>query len=136
MPFVEWTTDLSVGFTNVDEQHQHFIGLVNDFYNALEVGAQWSIVDDTIAMLLSYAQYHFDSEQALMARYGYPKTEEHLREHRRFIENAARLDLGKRAREETLPLDVFNFLMDWLTDHIAKYDRELAGHLRRCARQA
>jgi len=136
MPFVEWTSDLSVGFTHVDEQHQHFIGLVNDFYNALEVGAQWSIVDDTIAMLLAYAQYHFESEQALMAHYCYPKAEEHIREHGRFIEKAALLDMCNRARDETLPLDVFKFLMDWLTDHIAKYDRELAGHLRRCARQA
>ena len=81
--------------------------------------------------LLSYAAFHFEFEERLMAHADYPQLEAHRREHQGFVNwiNEYRdeyVKFGKRALGEP----VLAFLKDWLSHHILEEDRHYCEFFR------
>ncbi|MCX7173055.1 MAG: hemerythrin domain-containing protein [Proteobacteria bacterium] len=88
--------------------------------------------DRIVQGLLSYAGYHFQTEERLMVEHGYAKERaaEHVRQHKDFAEKVvaakAQIQAGKRIPKT----DLESFLTTWLTDHILHTDKEFGAFIR------
>ena len=81
--------------------------------------------------LTDYASYHFDLEESWMSQVGYPKQEDHVLEHKRFIYKL--YDLNKQFTDDKsfLAMEIVTFLRRWLLDHILNADAKYGAFIRR-----
>jgi hemerythrin-like metal-binding protein len=129
---VRWSDALSVGNLHIDEQHAILIDTINQLASAESLNnhhAVAMIIDE----LASYAVFHFDYEEKLMACCGYPHLEEHKVIHQVFVKWVADFrdeyaTYGKRPLGES----VLSFLRDWLSHHILGEDQRYRQYLRNC----
>ena len=73
MEFVEWTEKYTVGNPLVDAYHHIFFQMVDEFRTVLAQDAP--NMEDRIAFLVDYTLMHFESEEKLMEKAGYPDFE-------------------------------------------------------------
>jgi hemerythrin len=123
---LEWSAKHRVNVKEIDEQHKYFIGLINEMFEALERREVESVVDDTLNQLAAYAQFHFATEEKLMARCGYEGLEEQKALHAALMNRLAEL---LDERQVTLDIykyyyDLLDFLKDWLLDHLLIEDKK------------
>ena len=130
MALMEWKEDYSVGIKHIDEQHMGLINQFNKLHDAMKMGRGKSILGDILTTLIQYTQTHFESEEALFDKFGYPETNEHKKEHQKFRTEVLQF---KESFEEGLlmvTIELMNFLKNWLVDHMlgtdAKYKEFLS----------
>jgi len=118
MAIFEWNDDLSIEPT-VDGDHQQFISVLNDVYDAMSIEDQ-SIVKPTLKKLAQYTEDHFSREEAFMTLIGYLGFEQHKKEHDRIREIVNDMQVNHVVSEELL-----RFLFRWLLTHIMKEDKKI-----------
>lgn len=122
-----WNTHLETGIALIDEQHQVLVQLINRLAQQHLQGASEVDLNTSLAELTDYADNHFRTEegiwQATLA--GQAVLEEHLREHRRFVDHVVKL---QAAHPPFQPIqdELFAYLTQWLAVHILEHDKHLA----------
>ncbi|MGE5490815.1 MAG: bacteriohemerythrin [Actinomycetota bacterium] len=127
---VRWSEAMSVGNTHIDEQHRILLDTINQLASAESLHNHHA-VSMIIDELVSYAAFHFDFEEKLMAACGYPDLEAHRSIHQGFVNwvidfRDEFITYGKRALGEP----VLEFLRDWLRDHILGEDQQYRSYLQ------
>lgn len=121
---VKWTPEYSVHVKEIDEQHNVIVAVTNELSELVKKGSPRSLVGTVIRKLLSFAQYHFATEEKYFALFEYEFTREHVDEHNTMLN---RLDQFEREHFEMgkdVTADLVNFTMLWLTDHILRHDKK------------
>ncbi|MEW8506608.1 MAG: bacteriohemerythrin [Candidatus Thiodiazotropha sp.] len=133
-PFV-WNKSMSTGVEVIDAQHQNLLNMVNDAYKSLTETSNKVTFQRITKELLSYAIYHFETEESLMKEYGYIKErpEEagiHIKEHRDFSAKvvAARKTMTSGDQREIVPM--LEFLQSWITSHTQNVDLKLGRFIQ------
>jgi hemerythrin len=123
MAFFEWKADYSVKVAAIDAQHKKLVGMLNDLYTALKAGEGREALEKILADLVDYTKTHFAAEERLMQANGYPGYLEHKDKHEKMA--AKVLDYIKKyhANEINSPIEISNFLKDWLKKHIMSTDK-------------
>ena len=131
---IAWNDTLVTGIDKIDEQHQILVNLFNEANTRLTTNNNAEFLEQITRDLLSYALYHFETEEELMQKYGYTEDkieddDTHIRQHRSFSTKvvAVRNDIKSGiliSREELL-----SFLNGWLINHIINTDKRLAAFL-------
>lgn len=129
MQYLEWSEDLRVGVTDVDQQHQQLVSLVNELHTAMLGGHGKAALGTTIDGLVNYALTHFATEERYFDTYDYPDSAVHKARHRDFVAQVADFKQGFDEDRLLLSLDVMNFLSDWLVDHIKGTDKPFGPFL-------
>ncbi len=128
MTEIAWDECFATGHARIDEQHRVFIGLFREIADGYGRGDPPERLRRLLDELRLYAEFHFVSEENIMADTGYPGITEHQEEHRRLLSR-----LRARINEylfEVIDLDVLlDFLRDWFAQHTVQTDRELARFL-------
>src|SRR3989339_12015 len=123
MAFIEWNSTLSVDVNQFDEQHKKLISLINELLSAMSKGEGARMINEVLKGLIEYTITHFSAEEEAMKKYQYPGLGLHHIEHKnlttKVIELQNKLDKG----EAVLSMEVFQFLKDWLVNHIIKTDK-------------
>jgi hemerythrin-like metal-binding protein len=130
-PLIVWNETLLTGIKNIDDQHQILVSMLNEANDRLAENNGREMLEEMIRDLMSYALYHFDTEEALMLENNYPEENKlaHFHEHRNFSSEVSMLQQNLR-QGKRIPLEeLLTFLNDWLVDHILKTDMELANFL-------
>ncbi len=130
MPLVEWNEKLSVGVPSVDVQHKKLVGMLNELYDAMQARQSHGALGKVLSGLIDYTAYHFQHEEALFAKTGYPAASAHKKEHEDLIKHF--LEVKQKYEDDavrTLPIEVLNFLRKWLLNHIAGSDKAFGPHL-------
>jgi hemerythrin len=100
--------------------------MVNDLNRSLEEGRDDAELKNLFAALLAFTVTHFATEEALMARYGYPQVDEHKRQHVGLVHElqviAAEFTQGAELR-------LLQSIKDWLLGHIQHADKPLGVYL-------
>lgn len=128
---IEWPKSLQTGVSDIDEQHQMLASMINMAHTRLTENNSRSETEAFIRDLMSYALYHFDTEEELMLMHDYyqAEREQHCREHRHFSAAIARfqqdIHLGKLVSRDEL----LGFIREWLTIHIMNTDIKLGEFL-------
>jgi hemerythrin-like metal-binding protein len=78
---IKWNDSLSVGVTEIDEEHQKFVGRVNDLNKAIVECEEKPVVERLLDLMLMEAAHHFWHEQQLLAKWKYPQRAAHAIKH-------------------------------------------------------
>jgi hemerythrin-like metal-binding protein len=119
-----WTDDLSVGVDAIDEQHKHFISLINKLYDAVDKETTHESIKGLLSELEEYAKYHFETEEKYFKEFNYSGAEEHIREHRNLTKRLDHLIADEEKGKKTVVIETIYFLEDWLKNHLAKQDKK------------
>lgn len=123
---LNWPDAIKIGVGCIDEQHQILANMIDAAELRLAENSNRLEIEEFILDLMSYALYHFDTEEQLMLDHGYDPIalEKHCQEHRSFSATIAQfqqeLKLGRViSRDELL-----QFVKDWLIFHMLCTDRK------------
>jgi len=123
---MDWTDDLKVGLTVIDEDHEVFVAQMND-----AVAASDADFPARVAALVRHTREHFAREEAVMDEVGFFATAMHKGEHRRVLalidEMAATLAAGDLASVRAW---VRTDLPAWFLEHRGTMDAVTAQFAR------
>lgn len=114
----------SVGNFVLDEQHQHFVSLIESLSDSHE-GALQSVIDE----LFEYIRYHFEDEERMLRDVDYPLLEEHIVQHGRFVKFV--ILMTDKLQQKTLQVDeVKTLLIEWFVNHICVEDMKFKEYIQ------
>jgi len=119
-----WKDEYNIGVKEIDEQHQHFVDLVNQLYQAILTRQIREKLGDLLEQLMTYANDHFQTEEKYFKEFNYEGAEEHIAEHRKLKEQLADFQEGFTANKLELSFKLIDFLEDWLVGHLANMDKK------------
>ncbi len=124
MNFLEWDDKYGVNVKEIDKQHQEIFKITNKLLNSIADGTGDEIVGDILQNLTDYITVHFRTEEYYFDKFNYSKSSTHKEEHRGFAKKV--LEFKKKFEEgrESLHLEITNFLMNWLLNHLLISDKE------------
>ena len=120
----EWNEKYSVGIQSIDNQHKEIVKLLNDLLQAMKQGKASDVTSQIILELEKYARNHFQKEEFFFKRFNYPGADEHIKEHRLFIQKVESLKSEFKAGKITLTFELLNFLKDWIDHHVLEVDKK------------
>jgi hemerythrin len=129
MAFYEWGSEYSVGVLRMDMQHKKLIQFLNDLYEALQEGRGRDTLREVLNGLVLYTKTHFAEEEKIMQQYGFPGFEEHSKKHDGMTLKVLEIQKKFNAGEISNPIQITNFLKDWLKKHIMGTDKQYGVYL-------
>lgn len=131
--FIPWNDKFCTAISNLDEHHERLFELLNSLYFGVfaceELEQESELTRQTLAELESYAKYHFIAEEKLMQEHKYPDYLAHKREHEYFAKQVNSLQEKHQKGELALSFSTFEFIKEWLTNHILQTDRNYVPFL-------
>ncbi len=128
-----WTDDFSVGVEQLDEQHKRLVAMINRLIANPAATTKSETVSELLSDMITYAQEHFGTEEALMRRCKAPNVDEHAAEHLEFWEKSVELCSAAMLGVSVVPEAILQYLRDWLETHIFLSDRAYAPYFRSLA---
>jgi hemerythrin-like metal-binding protein len=130
MVFFEWDNKLCTNIPIIDEQHKKLISFVNELHEAMRNKKGKEVVGKILNELKEYTIYHFGTEEKAFDKYNYPKKAEHKKYHADLIRQVKELQDNYEKGKIAISIDVFNFLTNWVKNHIMKEDMEYVPLLK------
>ncbi len=127
--FFPWISSFETGIAVIDAQHRKLVGMLNELFDAMNRGEGNAVVGRILDGMVEYTQYHFGTEESLFARYGYPGSVEHIREHEALRKQVRKLRAGLRAGRNVFAHQIAEILKDWLRVHILQSDKKYVPFL-------
>jgi hemerythrin-like metal-binding protein len=124
MALFEWNPKYSVGVELFDDQHKRLFSLLNQLHDGMHYGHREAILHTVLLELTIYIEEHFSAEEAAMAFHGYSGIAAHRAEHDKLRAEVQSFLRKCEAGELTLNVEIVNFVLEWLTVHIMKTDKE------------
>lgn len=128
-----WSDRLLTGVPEIDEQHRILVHTLNEAASKLGHDPSLELLESITQDLLSYALYHFETEEALMLEYGYVADDDahqrHLEEHRVFSAQVVGIRTDLKSGILIAPQQLLDFLNKWLAGHIMHTDQRLAAFI-------
>ncbi len=119
-----------IGIEEIDLQHEYFIGLINSFYELSKNPSDKKKAEKITKELWDYAKKHFSTEEKYFEKYNYPYAEEHSIEHIKLLQKVNSLcysfSLGQTSAKE-----IYDFLVDWLKNHLKTHDKKYADYFKK-----
>lgn len=136
-PFA-FTDKYKTGITLVDDEHRRLFEIIketNDLIHEELLHDKYDEIVRLINELRAYTEFHFFDEEALMERIQYPGLAAQKRAHSAFIERLVEIDLNDLDEmddhQQEYLLDLIQFLLDWLTNHILACDCKIGEYMRK-----
>ncbi|MGE4504933.1 MAG: bacteriohemerythrin [Desulfovibrionaceae bacterium] len=127
---ISWGGKLVLGVQEIDRQHRRLVDLVNALYSGMRSGKAGDVMGELLSQLVEYTVYHFDHEEKLFAKHGYPEAKAHHEVHEKLKAQVGDFVGKYQSGKAEVSMDLMIFLRDWLTDHIMRTDRRYAPFLK------
>jgi hemerythrin len=124
-----WSERFLVNIKKIDEQHRGLVLAINELHDAMQAGQGRGAVGATLDKLVKYTLTHFADEEELMKTHEFPGYEEHKRQHDILKQKVVRLRNDVNDGGVLTSVEMLNFLIDWLTGHILKSDKQYGPFL-------
>jgi hemerythrin-like metal-binding protein len=111
-----WTPELSVGFDEIDDQHQTLFRLIDDAERAARAGDAMQ-TKLTVRALGDFLMAHFSMEESVMLETRYPERGRHKTAHDVFLQDFLQLTREVDERGATA------VAIEWLSVRIAEWVR-------------
>lgn len=123
---LDWDSKFEIGHERIDFEHRIFLGLIRDL--SVDAEAADGRFDRTLREILKYAEFHFVSEENIMADVAYPALAEHRSLHAMLL---AQLQdkLQRRGDRVERPDEIVDFLFQWFALHTTQEDRRIAAFI-------
>jgi diguanylate cyclase (GGDEF)-like protein/hemerythrin-like metal-binding protein len=125
-----WRSSYECGNQTIDAQHRELFQSANRLLSAVLNGLPSQDVTAMVDSFIAEVVQHFQDEEAIIAKAGYPDAPEHAVLHRALVEKAA--ELATSFRDGTLSLgELFKYLaQDVVWQHMLTADREYFSYLK------
>ena len=133
MPLFLWKPSYEVGIPEIDYDHRHLVGLINQLYEAMKQGHGYELMSGMIDQLIEYTHQHFATEESFMRAKNYPHLAGHEAEHQQFRERVQLMDCQRRDGTPPPSAELLEFLCDWLRNHVTTFDKDLGKYLKHLA---
>jgi hemerythrin-like metal-binding domain len=125
--YFEWKNDYSVNVQEIDNQHKRMFEIgekISDLVLAKDDFDHYDEIINILQELKDYTIYHFDFEEKLMEKYGYPEVDPHKIQHIFMIKKLQKLQTEDIDRDQKgAVIDLIAFVSDWITGHILETDK-------------
>jgi len=129
---IKWDDSLLLGEDRVDARHRQIFELVDSIVRSNDDKTNITRLKNTLDFLAGFSAHHFDDEEALQIKHGFPEYEKHKKMHNEFKDSVA--GLVQRFTEDgssmELNSDVTKIVLKWLVDHIMYEDKKISTHIR------
>ncbi len=123
-PRIVWRAEWESGHAAVDAEHRQLVSLGNALLDAVSRKSPKDRreIRGRLEALLAHIRAHFESEEALMRRVGYPEVARHAQAHRNLLARAAEMMQSRGPRRATYAT-ILTFLVDEvIVDHMQTWD--------------
>ncbi len=131
MTIFEWKSEYDTGVEEIDNQHKVLVSLINELSGLVSDKFDRGGAEDVFNQLKSYTEFHFATEESLMAQYHYVERDlhAHLLQHRQFEEEIASVqhDFSQISIEDCNV--ILSYLTNWLIKHICKVDKRFSAFI-------
>ena len=124
MTLLTWNHACTVGVRAMDEQHGILMDSMNELRLALVRGSGRDQVTRLLETLIEFTRMHFQSEEQLMEKTGFPGLPEHRSEHQRLLRLFRESALGAQLGEEVRMRPLLCSLRDGYLAHIEGPDQQ------------
>ena len=122
--------EYSIGNEYIDIQHAYLLDVFNQLHNYMIKGEAIDKIDNVLNNLKIYVTSHFQEEEKLMIEKKGPGFENHVKLHKFFTKKLDEFILKvEKGDKKTVPLESFEFLKKWITNHIKKVDNNIKNHI-------
>ena len=129
---MNWTPDLSVGVSLIDEQHKAWFVKADKLFEAGKNHKSKEYVGEMLDFLDDYTKKHFNDEEQYMLSINYPGYNAQKQAHTTFIGNLSKLkkDYSESGSNILVILNANQLVIGWLTEHIAKMDKKIGEYAK------
>ncbi|MDU9047877.1 MAG: hemerythrin family protein [Candidatus Electrothrix sp. Rat3] len=127
---LEWREEYNVGVQEIDLQHKLFFEIIRKIFVLHIQGIGHAHTDELVQLnplldeLLECAEFHFQTEEQLMARHGYPMMHTQLKEHEIIMSELNRQVKAIRSSHGSTAKLVY-FLVQWFIKHTVYSHRDI-----------
>jgi len=123
---INWQKKWETGIKTIDDQHKHFVLIINRTYALDENGKDKKVLGDILNELTEYVRIHFSTEEGYFDDTEYPESDEHKQKHQELLEKVLKFNQRFEKEEDVSGLvkDFLIFLRSWLDDHLIKCDHK------------
>lgn len=120
---------LVTGNEEIDAQHRNVISVINDTIEAVE-GKSADQATPLLERFTEAFREHLQQEEAVLARTGFPRLDEHRRRHAMLLAQARAFqnEMGDRPWSD-IPRDRINALIELLIDDVVGADMDFVSYL-------
>ncbi len=142
---LEWQSSLETGIEEVDAQHKHLVNLTNTLKEEILAQLSYDNYDrimEIISELKDYTVAHFRVEEQMMKAHMadikddkelalfWDYFKKHKKEHSDFIDKVNQVGAKDiDSQQDEISINLTEFLMNWLVNHIMKIDMELPKYI-------
>jgi hemerythrin len=130
MAYIEWKEELSVGISEMDEQHKKWVSIINDLHSAMKNGKANAVMSDILKALSDYIILHFSDEEKLLKDKNCPDYFSHKKIHDRYAIKVKEMIADYMSGKVLMSIEVMESLKDWLTNHILIQDKKYGAYLK------
>ena len=134
-----WNAEIETGEPAIDAQHKELVNKYNKLYSMcttkaikFELDYMNAEITKALGFLCAYTIKHFDDEEALQLKYGYPDYERHKQLHEVFKKRAVQMSeaFEKTGFTDQFASIVYSQIGIWLLEHIQKEDIKIAEYIK------
>lgn len=130
LAFLNWSSSYSVGVANLDAEHRQFIDLLNQLYDSVINGTANNAKTAAILdQVYDFAVTHCAHEEELLIAAGYPDIGKTMQEHQ-YLRDTIETYRQKLTQHGSISMELANFLMEWVLQHILKEDKKCGAFLK------
>jgi hemerythrin len=129
MAYMVWTRELESGIPVIDTQHKRLTEFINELHDACQTG-DINETNHVMEGLLNYTITHFEFEESLQEKAGYPYLKAHKRIHEIFMKKVAEIR-SRASKGENVAPELLALLNGWLISHIKGEDRDYVESVKK-----
>ena len=95
-----WRKKYSIGVSRLDADHLTLVSLLNQLHINMAEELSREAVEPVLAALQCYSEHHFDFEESLMVKFGYPELDFHRACHDSFCRQVTELARDAHANHD------------------------------------
>lgn len=129
---ITWDDSWSIGIPEIDKEHKLLVKLIQKLFGALISAQATDYIREIFHELIDYTRYHFTNEENIMQEYGYPNLSDHKCNHQDLIKQVLNVSdrILTEGESEQLGDDIYEFLKQWLTNHIINEDLKFRAYIQ------
>ena len=124
MTLLTWNHECIVGVKAMDDQHGIIMDTMNDLREMIVQGRERKVIGEQLDRLIEFTQMHFESEEQLLEKQGFPGLTDHRAAHARLMSQIQTAVEHAKHSEDVEIQALFHFLRTWYMEHIEGLDQQ------------
>jgi hemerythrin len=124
-----WHPLPETGIRQMEEEHDSLLRFLGELREAMVAGEGNIRLREILGDLMNHSTEQFSSQEELMAKYRFPYTLEHTRDHQAIQMELNQLIVGHDMGHGVYSGDLARVLQRWIYDHVTRHDMKLAEFL-------